>query len=132
MSDFRQVTDLFWVSPQISVADVAAAADQGFTLIINNRPEGESPDQTPGAAIEAAARAAGLGYVHVPVVGRPGPGEVEAVRRAVADAQGRVLAYCRSGARSICTWAIGQTGAVERDALLRQGAAAGYDLSPVL
>jgi uncharacterized protein (TIGR01244 family) len=54
------------------------------------------------------------------------------VREAVAGAKGKVLAYCRSGTRSICTWAMGQAGEVERDKLLRLGAAAGYDLSPVL
>ena len=40
MSDFRRVTDSFWVSPQISVSEVAEAKAQGFGLIINNRPDG--------------------------------------------------------------------------------------------
>lgn len=132
MTDFRTVTDTFSVSPQISLSDVAAAAAQGFTLIINNRPDGEAPGQPTGAQIEAAARAAGLGYLNAPVVGRPGPAQVEAVREAVAGAKGKVLAYCRSGTRSICAWAMGQAGAVDRDQLLRQGAAAGYDLSAVI
>jgi len=132
MTDFRTVTDTFSVSPQISPADVAAAAAQGFTLIINNRPDGEAPGQPTGEEIEAAARAAGLDYLNAPVVGRPGPAQVEAVRQAVAGAKGKVLAYCRSGTRSICTWAMGQAGAVDRDQLLRQGAAAGYDLAPVI
>jgi uncharacterized protein (TIGR01244 family) len=132
MTDFRTVTDTFSVSPQISPADVAAAAAQGFTLIINNRPDGEAPGQPTGAQIEAAARAAGLDYLNAPVVGRPGPAQIEAVREAVARTDGKVLAYCRSGTRSICTWAMGQAGAVDRDRLLRLGAAAGYDLSPVI
>jgi len=132
MTDFRKVTETFSVSPQISLADVAGAAADGFTLIINNRPDGESPGQPTSAEMEAAARAAGLAYLYAPVVGRPGPAQVEAVREAVAGAPGKVLAYCRSGTRSICTWAIGQQGAVPHDDLLRLGAAAGYDLSPVL
>jgi hypothetical protein len=45
--------------PQISLADVEAAAAQGISLIINNRPEGESDDQTPGDSIAQAAAAAG-------------------------------------------------------------------------
>lgn len=132
MTDFRNVTDRFAVSPQISTADVATAAAQGFTLIINNRPDGESPGQPSSAQMEAAARAAGIGYLYAPVTGRPGPAEVEAVRRAVAGPSGKVLAFCRSGTRSICVWAMGQAGASSRDELLRLGAAAGYDLSPVL
>ena len=56
---FRKLTDGVLASPQIDVADIAQAVAQGVTLIINNRPEGESEDQTPGSQIEAAARAAG-------------------------------------------------------------------------
>ena len=56
MSDFRQVTDDFWASPQITLADVADAKALGVALIVNNRPEGEAPDQVPGAVIEAAAQ----------------------------------------------------------------------------
>ena len=132
MTDFRTVTDTFAVSPQISIADVAVAAAQGFTLIINNRPDGEVAGQPSGAEIEAAARAAGLDYLAAPVVGRPGAAQVEAVREAVGGAKGRVLAYCRSGTRSINTWAMGQAGAVDRDRLLRLGASAGYDLAAVI
>ena len=82
MSDFRRVTDDFTTAPQISVADVAEAARLGFTTIINNRPDGEDPDAPQSAEIAAAAKAAGLAYVHIPVVGGPGPAEVEAVKQA--------------------------------------------------
>ena len=132
MSDFRFVTANFAVSPQISLADVSAAATQGFTLIINNRPDGEAPDQPAGARIEQAARNAGLDYLWVPVLGRPTADQARAVRRAVETASGKVLAYCRSGTRSINTWAIGEAGRTSRDELIRLGAAAGYDLSAVL
>jgi len=134
MTDFRHVTDDLSVAPQISVADVAQAAAQGFTTIINNRPDGEAPDQPTSAEIEAAAKAAGLAYVHIPVRGSPGPAEVEAVRQAVAAADGPVLSFCRSGTRSIVTWSIGQamSGAIPRGELVELGRAAGYDLSGVL
>jgi uncharacterized protein (TIGR01244 family) len=134
MADIRIVTDDFAVAPQISVADVALAADRGFTLLINNRPDGEEPGQPASAQIEAAARAAGLGYAYIPVRGGPTLEQVEAVRAAVEAAKGPVLAFCRSGTRSIVTWSVGQARAAERprDELLRLGARAGYDLSAVL
>ena len=53
MTDFRKVTETFSVSPQIAVSDVARAKAEGFSMIINNRPDGEATDQPPGAAIEA-------------------------------------------------------------------------------
>lgn len=134
MTDFRRVTDDFSVAPQIAVADVAEAARQGFTTIINNRPDGEDPQAAQGGEIEAAAQGAGLHYVHVPVRGAPGPAEVEAVRQAIDAADGPVLAYCRSGTRSITTWSIGQamSGARSRGDLVSLGREAGYDLTGVL
>lgn len=134
MSDFRRVTDSLSVSPQISEADLQRAAAEGFVLVINNRPDDEDPGQPSSATIEAAARAAGLDYVHIPVRGGPGIDQVEAVRTAVEAANGPVLAFCRSGTRSIVTWSIGQamSGQTDRETLVRQGAEAGYDLSGVL
>jgi uncharacterized protein (TIGR01244 family) len=133
MSDFRRVTDSLSVSPQVTEADMARAASEGFVLVINNRPDGEDPSQPSAPTIEAAARAAGLDYLHVPVRGGPTQEQVEAVRAAVEAAGGPVLAFCRSGTRSIVTWSIGQALAGEdRETLVNQGREAGYDLSGVL
>ncbi|MBI1200335.1 MAG: TIGR01244 family phosphatase [Phenylobacterium sp.] len=131
MSDFRRVTDDISVSPQISVADVAEAAGQGFRTIINNRPDGEDPGQPAGAEIEAAARAAGLVYVHIPVRGGPTAEQVTETLNVLADAPAPVLAFCRSGTRSIVTWSLSQamSGARSRGELVGLGRAAGYDLS---
>ena len=86
MSDFRQVTPSFWASPQIGLADVAEAQARGIGLIVNNRPEGEAEDQVPGADIEAAARAAGLDYLAIPVApGGFSEEQVHAMASALAD-----------------------------------------------
>ena len=127
--DRRDVTDRLSVAPQIQPEDVAGLASAGFVAVINNRPEGESPDQPPGSAIEAACRDAGLAYHAIPIRGAP----VEAQARAQRDAAagGKTLAYCRSGTRSINTWALGEALAGDRsaDELERLGRSAGYDLS---
>lgn len=134
MTDFRRVTDQLSVSPQIQVGDIAEAARQGFKLVINNRPDGEEPGQPTSAEMESAARAAGLDYAYIPVRGGPTPEQVAQEREVLAQAKGPVLAYCRSGTRSIVTWSIGeaQAGSTPRDELVRLGADAGYDLSGVL
>jgi uncharacterized protein (TIGR01244 family) len=134
MSDFRHVTDDITVSPQISVAEVEEAARQGFKTIINNRPDGEAPDQPASGEIEAAAAAAGLAYFHIPVRGGPTPEQVETTARIMQDVAKPVLAFCRSGTRSIVTWSLAQaaTGAKSREELVGLGRAAGYDLSGVL
>ena len=134
MSDFRRVTDDFTTAPQISVADVEEAARQGFKTIINNRPDGEAPDQPPSREIEAAARAAGLAYFHIPVSGGPTLQQVETTEQIVAQAAKPILAFCRSGTRSINTWSLAQqrAGNYTRDELVQAGEQAGYDLSSVL
>lgn len=134
MTDIRQVTANYAVSPQMEPGQMAEAAARGFRMIINNRPDGEAPGQPTSLEMEQAVRAAGLDYVHIPVRGGPTPDQVEQQRAAVASADGPVLAFCRSGTRSIVTWSIGQAlaGAQTRQELLDQAAAAGYDLSSVL
>jgi len=134
MSDFRPVTEKLSVAPQIGPEDVSRAKAEGYVLLINNRPEDESPDQTPGADIEAMARTAGLDYLALPIVGGPTRDQAQAQAAAVAEAGGKVLAYCRSGTRSINTWALGAalSGEAEPAWLVERGLAAGYDLRPLL
>ncbi|MFM6933407.1 MAG: TIGR01244 family sulfur transferase [Novosphingobium sp.] len=129
---FRKLTDKVYASPQIGLDEVASAAEQGFSLIVNNRPEDESPDQVPGDAIAAAAAAAGLDYVAIPVTHA---GFSEPQVRAMADAlsgEGKVLAYCRSGTRSTLLWTLAEASrGADLDELARGAEQAGYDISPV-
>ena len=133
MNDFRQLAEGFWASPQIGVDEVALAASRGFSLIINNRPDGESPDQTAGEDIAAAARAHGLGYCAVPIT--PGGfslAQVNALAAALAGAAGPVLAYCRSGTRSTLLWSLVQSmQGTDPDAVAEAAAQAGYDVAPI-
>ena len=133
-ADIRKVTDSFSVAPQIEPADVETARARGFVKLINNRPDGEVPGQPTSAEMEAAAKAAGLGYVHIPFAGRPSPEQAEAVAREAEAADGPVLAFCRSGTRSITAWSLGQAQAGRRSPgeLVALAAEAGYDLSPLL
>lgn len=130
---FRKLSDSVLASPQIDLADIAAAAAQGVTMIINNRPEGESDDQTPGAEIEAAARAAGLKYVAIPVTHAGfSQAQVTAMAEALENAGGPVLAYCRSGTRSTLLWSLAEASrGADPDTLAGQAAQAGYDIGPV-
>ena len=130
---FRKLNEKICVAPQIDCAAVEEAAAQGVTLIINNRPEDESADQTPGAEIEAAATAAGLTYVAIPVT-HAGFAErqVTAMAEALDTAEGKVLAFCRSGTRSTLLWALAQASRGDHPAVLTEQAAdAGYDLSSI-
>ena len=131
---FRQLTPNLYVSPQISVDQVEEAKALGITVIINNRPDDEEPGQTSGAAVEAAAKAAGIAYAAVPVAhGGFAPWQLDGMAAALDKAsEGKALAYCRSGTRSTLLWALTRARAGDHPAMLTEKAeAAGYDLTPV-
>ncbi len=129
---FKKVSDEFWVAPQISVNDIQKAAAMGVKLIINNRPDGEAIGQPKSADIEAAATAAGIAYINIPV-DRTGisPNHTAAFETAMNDAEdGPVLAFCRSGMRSILvrSYAEARFGKPV-DLIISEAADAGYDIS---
>lgn len=133
MSGFRKLNENVLVSPQLAPEDVAAAAAAGVTLIVNNRPDGEDPDAPQGDAIRAAAAVAGLNYVAIPI-GHSGFSEpqVDAMIAALEQAEGPILAYCRSGTRSAFLWALAAAKQGENpETIVRAARQAGYDVSPI-
>ncbi|WP_420959598.1 TIGR01244 family sulfur transferase [Brucella sp. IR073] len=99
--DIREIDDTFSVTGQIYPDDVRDIAAAGFRTLICNRPDDESPDQPAFAEIASVAEKAGIPVHYIPVV--PGgltQDDVDAMAAALAEAEGPVLAYCRSGARS--------------------------------
>lgn len=90
------------VAPQLDPSAMAWAAQNGFKSVVNNRPDFEGgPDQPTNAAIEAAARAAGLEYAFLPVNGGyQSPEEIERFAELLRTMPRPLLAFCRSGARS--------------------------------
>lgn len=130
---FAKITDSMYASPQIETSAIAEAKALGIALIINNRPEGESDDQTPGSEIQAAAEAAGIAYTAIPIThGGFSEGQVDAMIEALASAEGPVLGYCRSGTRSTLLWSLARAKSGENPGIIAaQAAAAGYDISPI-
>ena len=56
-----------FVAAQLAEADFAAVAARGFRSVVNNRPDGEAPDQLPNDRAKAAALRHGLQYRYQPV-----------------------------------------------------------------
>ncbi|WP_375291637.1 TIGR01244 family sulfur transferase [Qipengyuania sp.] len=132
MMDIRQIDQRFAVAPQLQPEDIAAVAEAGYTTLICNRPDGEDPGQPTFDAIAEAARARGMTVHHIPVSGGAFPSDaIAAFREARQAAEGRVLAYCRSGTRSATLDALANPDALSADVRIEHAAAAGYDLSPL-
>ncbi|PLW83176.1 TIGR01244 family phosphatase [Kineobactrum sediminis] len=123
------VTPRLSVAGQIDVADVADIAAAGFRILVNNRPDGEAAGQPASSAIAAAARESGLEYIEYPVgpTDFPGPDPVH-YGEMLDNASGPVLAFCRSGTRSISLW-VATRPREELPEALERARSLGFDLS---
>src|SRR3546814_5350748 len=65
----KKLDDGVLVSGQLRAADIDSAAQAGFKMIVNNRPDGEEPDQPASAELGERAEAQGIAYRHIPVSG---------------------------------------------------------------
>jgi len=127
--DIRQLSPNYAVSPQIAVEDVPAIAQAGFTTIICNRPDPEVPPSHQANAIEAAAKAAGLGFIVIPVTHQDLNMEMVAAQKSAIDASnGPVLAYCASGTRCSIVWSLALATELSADDIIATTTAAGYSL----
>jgi len=98
----QRLSDDVCVAPQLGPDAMAEAARAGFRSIVNNRPDFEGgPAQPTSASIEAAAKAAGLEYVWLPVSpAYQSPEEIARCAELLQSLPKPILAFCRSGTRS--------------------------------
>jgi uncharacterized protein (TIGR01244 family) len=100
--EYRQITDDYSVSGQITPDEVAAIKAAGFKSVICNRPDDEQPGQPSADSVKAAVEAAGLAFRYIPVIsGQMSGDNVADMAVALDEMDGPVFAYCRSGTR--CT-----------------------------
>ena len=97
----RQLDDKVMVSGQIAPHEVAGLAEQGMTMLVNNRPDGEEAGPAASQRDRGRGGAAGIAYRFVPIIRGIGPADVEEMQEALREAEdGKLLAFCRSGTRS--------------------------------
>ena len=118
------------VSPQIAVNDIKAIADMGFRSILCNRPDGEAGDQPLFEEIRASAEKAALKCVYLPVTsGNVADEDARAFAQTVRELPGPVLAYCRTGTRSVTLWSLANAERLALPEILTTARNAGYDMS---
>lgn len=129
----RQLDEKTLVCGQIAPHEVAGLAEQGVTVLVNNRPDGEEPGQPLAGEIEEAAAAAGIAYRFVPIFRGIGPADIEAMQEAIREANdGKLLAFCRSGTRSALTLAVAQREeGASSDEVQQRLLSAGFDPGPI-
>lgn len=133
MATIKHLENGVAVAPQLVASDFAEIAALGFRTIVNNRPDGEAPDQLPHAEAKALAEAHGLVYHHQPLRGYEITDEdnVDAFINIAANAAAPVLFYCRTGTRCTLLWAQWAAPRLGIEAVTAIAAKAGYDVSVV-
>lgn len=126
----RQLRGGQYVSPQLDATAMQRLVDAGVRLVVNNRQDGEEAGQPDSESMAAAAAAAGLGYLHLPVAGGLDAATIAAARDALAQAPA-VVFYCKSGFRSALLWAAASVaGGEEPEGVIADARNAGFELSP--
>jgi len=129
----KQVNTEFWVADQITTQDIELIAARGIKTIFCNRPDGEGPDQPNVAEIEQALQPYGIQIQYFPVVsGKVTDEQAEEFKQLYLQAQKPLLAYCRSGTRSITLWALSQVTDQTLEQMLLTARTLGYDLQGVI
>ncbi|MGK5736288.1 TIGR01244 family sulfur transferase [Acinetobacter junii] len=125
----KQVNQEFYVADQISQRDVAELANKGIKTIICNRPDGEGADQPNIIEIQEVASTHGIQVEYLPVVsGRVTDEQAEEFKSVYQSAQKPILAFCRTGTRSITLWGLSQVSGLSLDQMLLVSKTLGYDL----
>ena len=131
--DVKKLDKELSVSPQIAPSDLQALADAGFKAVICNRPDGEGNDQPLFHEIEEAAQGIGLSTHYLPIEsGRVEDDDAEHFGELLDSLPKPVLAYCRSGTRSVTLWSLSRGGRLPLPDILQATSDAGYDMSGVV
>ena len=125
------------VSAQILKDDLQEFQQLGVTVLVCNRPDGESQDQTSVKELSDAASALGIAVVHMPFKSGEQTSEQVAefrdLLRAAEERGERLHAYCRTGNRSTCLWAAARMSAGDSSsAILLQAKEIGFDVSDAI
>ena len=123
------IYELYYVSPQITLMDMESLLKKGFKKIICNRPDFEVPPNIQSNVIAKSALEIGISFEYHPLTFENMYAEnIEKQMAFIEESESPVLAYCTSGTRSAAIWALGQTGKMSRDEILKTTLAGGFNL----
>ena len=124
----KKVSDNFYVSSQIGEEDLVSFKNEGFSLIVCNRPNGEEDNQTDFELIHKRCESIGLTFINLPMI--PGDLQSELIfeTKKILDTNQKTLAYCRTGTRCINLWACANVFKEKVDETIKMASRAGYDL----
>ena len=127
---FVQLDSVVSVAGQLYPADIAGVKEQGFKIIVCNRPDDEEANQPESREIAAAAKDAGLEFLYLPIT----PGTIDEhttiAFKGVLASEVPVFAYCRTGHRSSILWALSRMSVLPVGIIVEAVKKAGFDFKP--
>ncbi|QWK80847.1 bifunctional sulfur transferase/dioxygenase Blh [Ochrobactrum sp. BTU1] len=127
-----KISEKLSVSSQPSSEELSLLDQSGVKSLINNRPDNEDADQTGNQAECDIVQKIGLSYAFIPVtMNAITEADVRAFQKAVEEAEGLVRAHCKTGARSLSLYLIGEVldGRMSAEDVVPFGHQLGFDTS---
>jgi sulfide:quinone oxidoreductase len=128
----QKLDDKLSVAAQIAPGDARTIAADGARTLINNRPDGEEPNQLSHDDARAEAETVGLAYLYQPVTTPTiDRAAIDAFADAVATSPGPVVAHCRSGTRCYVLWAASKVlrNGADPEQLIQEATGRGFDIA---
>ena len=129
LPEMRQLEADLRATSQLDAEQIQFLAQEGVKTLIFNRPDQEAEDQPATAELKKAAEAQGMRWYHQPVIsGQVTDEQGVEFGKIYAEAPKPVVAFCRTGARCGCLWALSKKNQVAGEELVNSLKSAGYDL----
>ncbi|WP_067221333.1 TIGR01244 family sulfur transferase [Marinomonas gallaica] len=129
----RHITPTFYVAEQLTLEQIPELAKEGVQHIICNRPDNEGENQANSEVIQQAAERHGMSFHYLAT--EPGQFDSSLVSQfgdLVGQLEGKTLAYCRTGTRSLSLWTLANPESKSRGDLLLLAEQAGYNMSGLI
>lgn len=124
----KKVSNNFYVSHQIQPSDIDNLHNEGFNIVICNRPDAEEPNQPSKADISLECQKHNIEFNDLEM--KPGDINFATIEdtKKIIDSNQKVFAYCRTGTRSITLWALASCYTKDINEIMEEVSHAGFDL----
>ena len=125
-----RVADRVFVTSQLTPDNLFWVRRRGIRVLVDIRPDGESPDQASSSEIAEAAQRLSLDFHYIPVPHETIPDSaVTALNDVLSSRPTSAVLYCHSGRRAVRTFALAEASRPDgpgADAILDMVRAAGF------
>jgi sulfide:quinone oxidoreductase len=125
----HKLNEDLYISDQIELADIPLLKAIGIKTIVNNRPDGETVAQPNSQDISVAAQKLGIDYDYLPITPGCYPASlIDKFLTLLTIKKRPMVAFCRTGNRSVSLWALSQSQKYGRDYVVAKAKSIGYDI----